>query len=91
LEVNVTKVSSRGQVVIPWEIRQSLGIKEGTGLLIFKIGDSIILKSPEVTPASEIASNLQAIRRKIKRLKITRKDVEVEIARARMRGKKAKI
>ena len=60
-------------------------------MLIFKIGDSIVLKSPEVTPASEIASNLHAIRKKIKRLKITRKDVEVEIARARMRGKKAKI
>ena len=47
-------------------------------MLIFKIGDSIVLKSPEVTPASEIASNLHAIRKKIKRLKITRKDVEVE-------------
>jgi hypothetical protein len=34
---------------------------------------------------------LQAIRKKIKRLEITRREVEVEITRARMRGKKTKV
>ncbi len=85
----MTKVSSRGQVVIPREVRESLGLTTGTGLLVFKVGDSIILKSPNVTLGKEL--NLDAIREKIKRLKITRRDVEAEIRTVRMKRKKSKV
>ena len=76
-------------MVIPREVRESLGLREGTGLLVFKVGDSIVLKSVNVTPAKEVASNLDAIRKKIKRLKITRSDVEAEIRSVRLERKKA--
>ena len=41
-EINITKLSSKGQVVIPLEMRE--GIKEGDKLLIIRNGNQIILK-----------------------------------------------
>jgi antitoxin PrlF len=91
LEVNVTKLSSRGQVVIPRDMREKLRLEEGTGLLVFRIGDSIILKSTSETSAGELASNLETIREKIRELKLTREDVSAEIRAARKRRKKARV
>lgn len=42
LEIAITKMSSKGQVVIPSEMRK--GIEEGDKLLVIKDGDRIILK-----------------------------------------------
>ncbi len=91
LEVNVTKVSSRGQVVIPREVRSSLGLREGAGLLVFKVGDSIVLKGASITGLAETEGNLKALRKRIKRLGITRKDVESEIREVRRKRKKTVI
>ena len=41
-EINITKMSSKGQVVIPLEMRGDL--EEGDKLLIIKNGNQIILK-----------------------------------------------
>ena len=41
-EINITKLSSKGQVVIPLEMRGDL--KEGDKLLIIRNGNQIILK-----------------------------------------------
>ena len=41
-EINITKLSSKGQVVIPREMRK--GISEGETLVIIKSGRQIILK-----------------------------------------------
>ncbi|MDO8623028.1 MAG: AbrB/MazE/SpoVT family DNA-binding domain-containing protein [archaeon] len=40
--VDITRISSKGQIVIPLEMRKHL--KEGDKLLIIKNGDQIILK-----------------------------------------------
>lgn len=40
-----TKMSSKGQVVIPEEIRKRLGLGEGVQFLVLGEGDVIILKS----------------------------------------------
>ena len=40
--IDTTKMSSRGQVVIPLDMRE--GIKEGDKLIVIKNGDEIILK-----------------------------------------------
>lgn len=42
MDVAITKISSKGQVVIPLEMRE--GLKEGDKLLIIKNKDQIILK-----------------------------------------------
>ncbi len=42
-----TKLSSKGQVVIPEEIRLRLGLKEGTRFVVVGERDVVILKSIE--------------------------------------------
>ncbi len=53
MQIDVTKMSSRGQVVIPLDIRK--GINEGDKLIVIRKGDEIILKKeiPEAALLSE--------------------------------------
>mgnify|MGYP001559717056 CR=1 FL=1 len=42
MEIDITKMSSKGQVVIPFDLRK--GFKEGDKLIVIKSGDKLILK-----------------------------------------------
>lgn len=42
--MEITKISSRGQVVIPLKIRNELGIQEGSVLAIEKMNDLVVIK-----------------------------------------------
>ncbi len=52
MDIAITKMSSKGQVVIPIEMRK--GIHEGEKLIIFKDGDRLIMKK-----ASEMDKKLK--------------------------------
>ena len=84
----MTRVSSRGQVVIPGLIREKLGLRDGSRLIVFGEGDTIILKKVGFTSALERKQTLSSVRRKVKNLGITREDVSGEV-RA-VRAKRAK-
>lgn len=84
----MTRVSSKGQVVIPGLIREKLGLKSGSRLLVFGEGDTIILKKVGWTPSST-KETLTSIRRKIRSLGITREDVSREVRTVRARHTKA--
>ena len=45
-----TKLSSKGQVVIPEEVRNDLGLNEGDHFVVIGQGDAVILKV--ITPPS---------------------------------------
>jgi len=47
-----TKLSSKGQVVIPQEIREELSLKEGMPFAVTAQGDSILLKRIEIKTKS---------------------------------------
>ena len=51
MDISITKMSSKGQIVIPQEMRG--GIKEGEKLVLIKNGKQIIMKK-----ASEMGTNL---------------------------------
>lgn len=42
MDFNITRLSSKGQVVIPFELRKDM--KEGDKLLVIRNGDKIIIK-----------------------------------------------
>ncbi|MAG07996.1 AbrB family transcriptional regulator [Candidatus Woesearchaeota archaeon] len=44
----ITSLSSRGQVVIPQEVRDSLNLREGEKFIVMGEGDVIILKKLEI-------------------------------------------
>jgi len=83
--IDVTKISSKGQVVIPKPIRESLNLREGDKLIAYARGDLIIFK--RLKGGESILSLLsQPMRKKMEELGVTRKDVDnaVEWARERL-------
>lgn len=51
-------MSSKGQVVIPKDVRKQLGIGTGTNFAIFGKDDTVILKKVEVPTAKEVFSKV---------------------------------
>jgi len=57
--IEVINVSSRGQIVIPEKMRDELGIKEGTRLVLIEKEGGLLIRKEE-----EIAKHLQDEKRK---------------------------
>lgn len=84
----VTKLSAKGQVVIPKDLRNRLNLKEGDTLLVYSTDSMLVIR--KVTKQETILSIIaEPIRKKIKRLGITRKDLNKAIEQVR-RSEKAK-
>lgn len=47
MELKTIKVSQKGQIAIPSDIRKEIGIKEGDELLLFRKGKRIMLEKPD--------------------------------------------
>ena len=78
MDLEMTRVSSKGQVVIPGLIRQRLGLTGGSRLLVFGEGDTIVLKKVGLAKEDAVET-LAAVRRKIRQLGISRLDVSREV------------
>lgn len=44
MEASTTKVSSKGQVVIPVDVRKAAGLREGERILAAAVGSTVILE-----------------------------------------------
>jgi antitoxin PrlF len=82
MDLEMTRVSSKGQVVIPGLIRERLGLTGGSRLLVFGEGDTIILKKVGLA-SQETEETLTAVRKKIRELRLTREDLTREIRAVR--------
>lgn len=86
----MTRVSSKGQVVIPGLIRERLGLTDGSRLLVFGEGDTIILKKVGLS-SQNTRETLAAIRKKIREQGIAREDIVREVRHVRKeRAKRAR-
>ncbi len=84
----LTRVSAKGQIVIPKDLREKLKLKEGDRLLVYSTDSMLVIR--KVTKQESILSFItQPVRKKIKQLGITRKDVGKAILQAR-RSEKTK-
>ena len=82
--IDVTKISSKGQVVIPKPIRDSLKLMEGDRLIAYARGDLIIFK--RLNGGESILSLLsQPTREKMEEQGITMKDLDDAVEWARKR------
>lgn len=89
METAIIKVSSKGQVVIPAELRRLMGISEGDELYVFGKGDALVIKKVEKDILEkEFEEIVKPIRAKAKKLGIARKDLEKEIQAYRKERKK---
>lgn len=49
MALELTRLSGKGQVVIPTEMRRSMGLREGTKFLVVGLEDTIILRKLQVS------------------------------------------
>lgn len=82
-----TKLSSKGQVVIPEEVRRRLGLSEGDRFLVIGQGDAVILKAITPPKIEDFQELLNQARAEARKAKITKADVKPAIARVRRRAK----
>ena len=81
--LEVTSLSTKGQIVIPQEIREKLGLEPGTKLIVIQEGDSILLK-PITLPKREQFKKLISFGDKVRdSLKLEENDVEKAIETVR--------
>lgn len=45
--IKIAKVSSKGQIVIPEELREELGLKQGTNLVLVRKNSTILIMKAE--------------------------------------------
>ncbi|MBI2127325.1 MAG: AbrB/MazE/SpoVT family DNA-binding domain-containing protein [Thaumarchaeota archaeon] len=63
MTVETTRMSSRGQVVIPQSIREELGLPEGSVFAVAGKKDTIVLKKVATPPEESLIRDLEAIAR----------------------------
>jgi len=89
--IEITKMTSKGQVVIPLDIRESKGLKEGEKFIVYDLDDSIVLKRVSgiinIKIMSDYEKTLQNILIKSIKRGITSEDVEKEIQNYRKETK----
>ena len=81
------KMSSRGQIVIPQDIREEIKASEGTIFSVVSAKDAIILKKISTPSKEDLIKEIEAIalegRKRAERLGIKESDVPEMIQRAR--------
>lgn len=78
-----TRMSSKGQVVIPEAIRKRLNLEEGAQFIVVGEADVVILKVVLPPDMGEFESLIRQARKQAKKAKLTPKDIDLAIAKAR--------
>jgi len=84
----MTKLSSKGQVVIPEEIRQELGLETGSQFLIYAEKDSIVLKLVQKAPKEDFDKIFGDAQRAAKKAGLKKEMIDEEIKNYRKQWKK---
>ena len=84
--VATTRMSSKGQVVIPESVRQRLGLEPGTQFVVVGEGDAIILKTIEAPSMRDFDDLIRKAREQAKRAGMKRSDIARAVDRVRGRG-----
>ena len=84
--VATTRMSSKGQVVIPEDVRRRLGLKAGSQFVVVAGDDAVILK-PVIEPdMSQFDELLAEARSQARRAGVRKADITDAIREVRARG-----
>jgi len=78
-----TKLSSRGQIVIPEEIRENLHLKEGDQFVVMGKGDTVILRSIAPPSMDDFEDILTEARQSAKKAGLKKSDLKNAIKKVR--------
>jgi AbrB family looped-hinge helix DNA binding protein len=87
-KVATTKMSSKGQVVIPEEVRDRLHLSAGTQFIVLGEGDAIVLKTIAPPEMDEFKGMLKKVRTQARKAGMKQTDIEDTIKSVRKEGKK---
>lgn len=87
--VATTKMSSRGQVVIPEDVRKSLGLEPGARFVVMGERDTIVLKLISTPSREHIRNLLEKVRAQARRAGVTQKDVRAAIRHVRRQNRRS--
>jgi len=82
-KVATTKLSSKGQVVIPEEVRKRLGLKVGDPFIVIGDDDVIILKSIAPPSMKDFNHLIKNARQHARIARLKRSDIATTIAKVR--------
>ena len=85
--VSTTKMSSKGQVVIPENIRKQLNLKAGAQFVVVGEKDVVILKNISPPSLDEFDALIVDARKKGKQAGLKRSDIKDAILKAREKKK----
>jgi AbrB family looped-hinge helix DNA binding protein len=83
--IATTRMSSKGQIVIPETIRKRLNLKEGAQFVVVGEGDVVILKTIPVPTMESFDALIQQARQQAEVTKLTRADIKKAVSKARMK------
>lgn len=83
--VGITKISSKGQIVIPSEIRERMKVKEGNLFIVTQNEDSICLKKIELPKVKTWNEVTKPFRDAAKKSNFTKEDLEKVIKISRIK------
>ena len=83
--IATTKMSSRGQVVIPEKIREQLNLKPGTEFVIIAKGDVVLFKKVSPPSWDQFDALIREARRQARVSRLTPTAIKRAISRARHR------
>ncbi len=81
-----TQLSSKGQVVIPEEIRARLGLKPGSRFVVVAERGVVIFKTIDAPDLAEFDALVALARRQARKARLRRPDVAAAVRRTRGRG-----
>lgn len=84
--ISTTKMSSKGQVVIPETIRQQLDLEAGSQFVVLGDKDVVILKRITAPALSEFDGLIKQARSQAKASGLKKADIEDAITQARKNG-----
>ena len=81
--IETTKMSSKGQIVIPEEIRNRLGLKTGDKFLVMGDKDIVILKTLSNPSINQFDDLIREARKQAKATGLKKSDIVNAIAKSR--------
>ncbi|MBD3386296.1 AbrB/MazE/SpoVT family DNA-binding domain-containing protein [candidate division KSB1 bacterium] len=81
--IETTKMSSKGQVVIPENIRKKLGLKTGSQFIVVGDKDVVILKSIETPSMQDFDEMITKTRTQARMAGLEESDIQEAIKKAR--------
>jgi len=82
-DIDITSMSSRGQVVIPLNLRELMGLKDGEKFAITGKDDTIVLKKIQMPSFSNFDKLMQQTQEFAKKKGLKQKDVDEAVQRAK--------